>query len=118
VEISANCNNPDFPLCQGFGLGGIWFWAELDANGTADVAGASCGHTLGGGAGSLRGEYDWVPLTSEDLAGLPPNVFVAGTDPNGRYYYLPAFGFVVPQTNGHYSSRPAHGVTVQAQVAP
>jgi hypothetical protein len=105
VEISANCNNPDVPLCQGFGLGGIWFWAEIDANGTADVAGTSCSHTQPGGGGStfsLRGEYEWMPLTSADLGSLPPTVFVAGSDPGGQYYYLPDLGFVVPQTDGHY----------------
>jgi hypothetical protein len=120
VEISANCNNPAFGLCQEVGLGGIWLWIEIDTGGTADVAGAGCGHVrgLGGGAGSIRGEVPWVAITAADLASLDPSTFVTGEDPNGNYYYLPAFGFVVPQTVGHYSLRPASAVTIQTQVAP
>ena len=34
IELSLNCNNPDFPGCQpppvGFGLGGVWLWIEID----------------------------------------------------------------------------------------
>jgi hypothetical protein len=48
IEFSGNCNNPDFFLCApppaGFGLGGVWFWIEIDAGGTGDIAGAGCGH--------------------------------------------------------------------------
>lgn len=59
VEVSANCNNPSFPRCANVvGTGGVWVWIEVDADGTADVAGAGCGHIVGrpgGGTYPIRG---------------------------------------------------------------
>jgi len=122
IEFSANCNNPSFPLCapapDGFGLGGIWLWIEIDTSGTGDVAGAGCGHVRGGGgggAGSIKGDITWWASTgAQGLA--------FAVDPNNMYYNVdigdggPPFSF--PQTVGHYSFRPAPGVTVQTQIAP
>jgi hypothetical protein len=121
IEFSANCNNPSFPLCapppDGFGLGGVWLWIEIDANNTGDVAGAGCGHIRGGGggAGSIRGDVTWWPSTG-------PQGLAFATDPHNLYYNVdigdggPPLSF--PQTVGHYSFRPAPGVTVQTQIAP
>ena len=71
LEISGNCNNPDFAFCSDVvGLGGIWLWIEIDAGGTADVAGAVCGHSRGGprgGASAIRGEFDWSTVV------IPPS---------------------------------------------
>jgi hypothetical protein len=128
IEFSANCNNPDFPLCaappSGFGLGGIWLWIEIDGgagatSGDADVAGAVCGHVrgVGGGAGSVNGEYDWWwSVTPEGF----PAVFGYPLDPNGYYNVdLGEFGVIsFPVSQGHYSNRPAPGVTIQLQIAP
>ena len=122
IEFSANCNNPDFPLCfpppNGFGLGGVWFWIEIDNNptGTGDIAGAGCGHIrgVGGGAGPIRGEITWTggAATGE----------VFFVDPNNKYYNVTLPGSPValsfPQTQGHYSFRPAPAVTIQLEVAP
>jgi hypothetical protein len=123
VEISANCDNPSFPLCapppNGVGTGGIWLWIEVDADGTAEVRGAACGHTVGGGgagAGPIHGQSTWSYATAGDLA--DPANFVTGTDPNGKYYFFPDFGFIVPVTFGHYSTRLAPGVQIQNTVAP
>jgi len=123
IELSLNCNNPDFPGCQpppvGFGLGGVWLWIEIDANGTADVAGAVCGHTIGGGgrggAGSIRGEFEWS-FSPTPVGGV---LFI---DPNG-YYVVdlgPVLGSAVslPVTRGHYSAHPLPGVAIELQVAP
>jgi hypothetical protein len=120
IEFSANCNNPAFPLCfpppNGFGLGGVWFWIEIDANGTGDIAGAGCGHDRAGsgGAGPITGEISWTGGAATGEA-----FFV---DPNGKYYNVTLPGSPValsfPQTQGHYSFRPAPGVTIQLQVAP
>ena len=123
IEFSANCNNPDFELCQQVGLGGIWLWIEIDsAQGqTADIAGAGCGHIkgVGGGADSIRGEIDWEwTATPQGLPGgfLPP-------DPAG-YYTIVLQGpdgpepFSFPVTVGHYSLHPAPGVAIELQVAP
>ena len=121
IEFSATCNNPSFPLCapppNGFGLGGIWFWIEIDANGTGDISGAGCGHDRAGsgGAGSIRGEVSWWPSTG-------PQGLAFAVDPNNQYYNVdigdggPPLSF--PRTVGHYSFKPAAGVSVQTQIAP
>jgi hypothetical protein len=119
IEFSANCNNPGYFLCspQVFGLGGIWLWIEIDANGTGDVAGAGCGHVrgVGGGAGPIRGDITWT-LT----LGAQGESF--GVDPNDMYYNVSLGGggpmISFPQTVGHYSFKPAPAVTIQTQVAP
>ena len=78
-------------------LGGVWLWIEIDGgagalSGEADIAGSVCGHVRGegGGATSIRGEFDWwlsSPNPSGDLLFL---------DPNDTYYDvdLGAFGGV------------------------
>jgi hypothetical protein len=121
IELSLNCNNPDFPGCQpppvGLGLGGTWLWIEIDENGTADVAGAVCGHVRGegGGAFPIRGEFEWW-FSPTPVGGL---LF---TDPNG--YYVVDFGPVLgsavslPVTRGHYSAHPLPGVAIELQIAP
>jgi hypothetical protein len=121
IEFSANCNNPSYPLCApppaGFGLGGIWVWIEIDSNGTGDIAGAGCGHIRGGGggAGSIRGDITWTASTG--ARGL-----AFAVDPHNLYYNVslgdggPPISF--PQTVGHYSFRPAPGVSIQTQIAP
>ena len=121
IELSANCNNPAFPLCYeppaGVGLGGLWLWIEIDAGGTGDVAGAGCGHVrgLGGGAESVRGEISWVTVT------IPPGVIPYWTDPTNTYYlvWLPGGQSIpFPVTVGHYSFMPEPAVAIQLQVAP
>jgi hypothetical protein len=122
IELSANCNNPSYPLCApppaGVGLGGIWLWIEIDSNNTGDVAGAGCGHVrgVGGGAGSISGDITWTRST-----GVPPGAFAFGTDPTNTYYVVPMGPgevFAFPVTVGHYSFMPAPAVTIQLQVAP
>lgn len=59
VEISGNCDNPNFSFCsQVVGTGGIWAWAELDNIASTnpgtlgwnemDATVADCGHVQGG----------------------------------------------------------------------
>ncbi|HEY3336588.1 MAG TPA: hypothetical protein VGK16_15250 [Candidatus Limnocylindrales bacterium] len=122
IEFSANCNNPGFGLCQEVGLGGIWFWVEIDGrNQRGDIAGAGCGHVRGdgGGGGSIRGEISW--WWSASPQGLPAVVFAP--DPDGYYNFaLPGPGgpeyFSFPVTVGHHSAHPAAGVAIEVQVAP
>ncbi len=121
LELSANCNDPSFGLCQQVGLGGIWLWIEIDANGTGDIAGAGCGHDRAGsgGADSIRGEITWTSGSAADVVGA--GGFLFGQDPGDQYYVIalgpgPAFGF--PKTVGHYSFHPVPAVTIQLQVAP
>ena len=121
IEFSGNCNNPDIPLCfpppAGFGLGGVWFWIEIDEGGTGDIAGAGCGHDRAGngGAGSIRGEIEW-------WGSVGPQGAAFFVDPNNLYYNVnlgdggPPLSF--PQTQGHYSFHPAPGVAIETQIAP
>ena len=121
VEVSANCDNPSVPLCspQAVGLGGIWYWAELDTGGTGDMSGAVCGRTGGSGAISIKGEDSWVQTSLENA---PQGAIFFGTlDPNDQYYAITiTIGetWLVPVTTGHYSVRMAPGVQIQITVAP
>lgn len=124
IELSANCDNPGFPLCSssGVGLGGIWLWMEIDQGGMMDVAGAGCDHLPGvtAGAGSIRGTAPWWPFhgsVAQLQAAFGPDTFVVGSDPNNNYYVVP-FGFAFPMTTGHYSVTLAPRVFIQSQVAP
>jgi len=120
IEFSGNCNNPSAQLCapppQGFGLGGIWLWIEIDADGTGDVAGAGCAHDRAGfgGAGPIKGEVTW-------WGSVGPQGVALFVDPNNLYYNVvipDGTPFAFPQTQGHYSFAPAPGVTLQLQIAP
>jgi hypothetical protein len=117
LAISGNCDNPDFAFCSDVvGLGGIWLWIEIDADGTADVAGAVCGHSRGGprgGASTIRGEFDWSTVV------IPPNPGLPVLDPTNTYYALAGLDLPpIPVTQGHYSWHPVSGVALEIQVAP
>jgi len=124
LTFSGNCDNPSVALCApppaGFGLGGIWLWIEIDAGGTGDVAGAGCGHNVGGprgGAGSIRGDVTW--WWSQTAQGEPTTF--GPPDPAGYYNVaLPGGADVLsfPVTPGHYSAHPAPGVALETTVAP
>jgi hypothetical protein len=124
IELSANCNDPTFGLCQQVGLGGIWLWIEIDANSTGDIAGSGCGHVRGGprgGAFSIRGEISWESLSGSPADLQAAGFFAFGVDPGGNYYGItlgPGEGFAFPKTVGHYSFHPVPAVTIQLQVAP
>jgi len=130
VEVSANCDNPGFPLCapfpEGVGTGGIWYWVELDGDHTGDLSGAECGHTVGGaggpggaGAGSIKGTATWAMTTLETApAGA---IFFGTVDPHDMYYAVTITDgstWLIPATDGHYSARLAAGVQLQITVAP
>lgn len=117
IEVSGNCDNPNFAFCRDVvGVGGIWLWIEIDANGTADVRGSTCGHNVGGpggGATPIRAELNWVSVS------IPPSPMLQVTDPTNTYYRLLNFDlFPLPVTQGHYSFQPVSGVSLQVQVAP
>jgi hypothetical protein len=147
VEISGNCNNPSFPLCQEVGLGGVWSWAELDTAGGSSTGGSMdytltfCGHAgPGGGAHSAGafghpGEGRWYKVdtlgaafglgaTLTDGAGAGP--FFDTSVPYSGYYvldYFPGSGTddfvaIVPAVYGHYGLNPVPAVAIQTTVAP
>jgi hypothetical protein len=123
LTVSANCDNPSFPLCSpttGVGLGGIWAWVEIDTGGTGDMTGAGCGHSGAGGGGSGAGplgptEITWTMVHS---SGIPSGFFQLGTDPSDEYYLVSGLPFAFPVTQGHYSTRLAPGVQIQSTTAP
>jgi len=128
--VSANCDNPSFPLCapvpNGVGLGGIWFWVEIDANGSGDLSGAAAGHTVGGGGpgsaggGSIKTTAEWSYTTAE---AAPPGAINFGAIDPGDNYYLVNINdggppWLIPVTTGHYGTHLAPGVQIQINVAP
>lgn len=125
IEVSVNCNNPDAAFCEGE-AGGGWFWIEVDEGGTGDIAGAFCGHTIGGiggpgGAGAIgvRGDIEWSYSNMAD--GLAAGAELAAEDPGDSYYLVtvPDGELVLfPTTPGHYSYHPDPGVALELQVAP
>jgi hypothetical protein len=139
VEISGNCNNPSFGLCQEVGLGGVWAWAELDTAGGSATGGsmdytiAFCGHAGPGGGphsaggGGHPGEGVWWKTTSLAAAfaagGAP---FFDTSNSYDAYYVLDFFPgsgaddfiAIVPAVYGHYGMNPVPGVAIQTQVAP
>ena len=131
IEFSGNCDNPNFFFCSDVvGTGGIWFWIEIDADGTGDIAGSECFHTVGGvggpggaGAQSIKGDVTWenVHVEGDPSSAYPQAALPGMVDPNGDYYLITIPGgdeFLFPRTTGHYSAHPDHGVTLQLQIAP
>jgi len=131
IEFSGNCDNASFPFCapppNGVGTGGIWLWIEVDANGTGDVRGAVCNHTVGGaggpgGAGAIpiKGNVSWTYSNLKN--GIDAGAeFLGMVDPGDRYYMVTIPGgdkILFPTTVNHYSSQPTSGVSLQVQVAP
>jgi hypothetical protein len=139
VEISGNCNNPGFALCQEVGLGGVWAWAELDtaggstSGGSMDFTIAFCGHSgpgggphsAGGGGGPGEGVWQKVDTLGEAFAlgGAP---FFDTSVTYSAYYVLDFFPgsgpddfiAIVPASYGHYGLNPVPAVAIQTTVAP
>jgi hypothetical protein len=126
IEISANCNGPGScipTIVKGFG---IWFWAELNADGTGDYQAADCGHIGPGntpgatGAFQDSGDVTWsytnggATITIEGAAifgnTVPMTITVPATlghsvEPFAQVFDIPALGGALPGT-------------AQVQVAP
>jgi len=124
LEISGNCDNPSVYFCSNVvGVGGIWLWVEIDANGTGDVAGSGCEHNVGGprgGAESIRGDVTWEYVDGATAASYGFS-FPTIVDKTDTYYLIWFQGqplFATPVTVGHYAFHPTHGVSLQIQVAP
>ncbi len=131
IEFSGNCNNPSFPFCApppaGVGTGGIWFWVEIDADGTGDIAGAACGHSFTShgkgtaGAGSIKGDITWTYSTRANGINVGAASFPGIVDPGDKYYLITlptGEKFLFPTTVSHYSFAPVPGVSLQLTVAP
>jgi hypothetical protein len=124
IEFSGNCDAPANPVCapppNGFGVGGIWVWAALDADHTGDGTVAFCAHGLPtaphGGAFGTPIKVTWASFS---WSGPPLAVGSVNQDPNNKYLAIStAQGplITVPATPGHYSFRAGPGVQAQTQV--
>src|SRR5215470_13798102 len=61
IEILGNCNGPTTCIPGVVNGYGIWFWAELNADGTGDYQAADCGHGFGAsGAFHDHGDVRWT----------------------------------------------------------
>jgi hypothetical protein len=141
VEISGNCNNPSFELCQEVGLGGVWAWAELDTagsdgtHGDMDFTVAFCGHSGPGGGPHSAGGFGhpgegewWTANNLGDALAAGAFPFFDMSKTYDSYYVLDFFPgtgpddfiAVVPTPYGHYSSPKSFpaGAQFQTQVAP
>src|SRR6266568_1883027 len=126
VEISGNCNNPDFALCQEVGLGGVWAWAELDTAGGSGTSG-SMDFTLTFFGHPGEGSW-WTATSLSDALAAGAFPFFDTSQTYSAYYVLDFFPgtgpddfiAVVPAVYGHYSSPSSFpaGAQFQTQVAP
>jgi hypothetical protein len=141
VEISGNCDNPGFALCQEVGLGGVWTWAELNTaggsgtSGSMDFTATFCGHTGPGGGPHSAGAFGhpgegswWTTNSLSDALAAGAFPFFDTSQTYSAYYVLDFFPgtgpgdfiAVVPAVYGHFTSPswfPA-GAQFQTQVAP
>jgi hypothetical protein len=133
VGISLNCDMPHSSICDQFGgTGGFWGWYVFNNDGTGDAQVAGCGHTTGGiggpgGAGAGHEDIDFTWTTGPASGPI--------VSPNGLDFYITSDttrftgrgGGVatninegdtgIPAYPGHYSFRPAPGVSAQITVA-
>jgi hypothetical protein len=126
IAFSGNCDDPANPICapepNGFGVGGIWVWAELDQGGTGDATVAFCAHGLPtaprGGAFGTPTELTWTLIT---FTGNPITIGSVNRDPNNTYLMISSTTFgpliTVPATPGHYSFSAGPAVQAQTQVS-
>jgi hypothetical protein len=147
VEISGNCNNVSIcPQVFG-GEGGLWIWASLNSDGSADYTFNGCGHSVGnvgprsfgpggsggGGPRGVPGEGTWTTaanlLVAINDGALPMAIAQSGGVPDFTvpYYEINLGGFLVsvPAVQGHYNFSfvqflfgNAPGISFQTQVAP
>jgi hypothetical protein len=125
IEISDNCVGPGSCIpgvVKGFG---IWFWAELDADGGGDYQSADCGHVGPGntpgatGAAHNSGDVQWW------FSNGGSTITIAGSEIFGNTVPIT---IVIPAQFGHYVMPTAQVITVtgfpplpgtaQIQVAP
>jgi hypothetical protein len=126
VEVSGNCTNATWCNANFGGTGGLWIWAELDADHGVDATFAGCGHTVGGGgpgsAGAGGGPVSGSWQSANNLfdvfnvnANAFPIALALNSDGslnlNVPYYVITLHGggpegdfvFAVPAQFGHYN---------------
>jgi hypothetical protein len=119
IEISGNCNGPTTcvpGVVKGYG---VWFWAELNADGTGDYQAADCGHGYGDSrafhdGGDVSWRSDGATLTITGAAIFGDTVPIVITVPARYGHYSKSFAqvFSVPALGGALPG------WAQVQVAP
>jgi hypothetical protein len=124
IEISGNCNGPTTCIPDVVKGYGIWFWVELNADGTGDYQAADCGHAGPGGISSQTGAFHdsgdvtWMSngttLTITGAAIFGNTVPITVTVPARYGHYSKSFAqvFDVPALGGALPG------WAQVQVAP
>lgn len=119
IEISGNCVGATTCIpgvVKGYG---IWFWAELDADGTGDYQAADCGHGYGdNSAFHDSGDVTWtsdgttLTITGVAIFGNAVPITITVPAPYGHYKQTFAQVFDVPALGGALPG------WAQVQVAP
>jgi len=115
VGFSLNCDNKTQPFCTSVvGLGGEWGWFVFNNDGTFSAQITFCGHSQGGsGAGHVGFGGIWTTGDPIDppIWGQSSN-FLVSTDGGATWQDTD-----IPATPGHYSFKPAPGISAGAQVS-
>jgi hypothetical protein len=114
VAVSLNCDAKTQPFCTSVvGLGGEWAWFAFNNDGTFDATLTFCSHGEFNGAFHQNLDGIWTTGTPTD-----PPIFGQTTD-----FFISTDGGVswedtdVPAAAGHYSFKPAPGISAVVQVA-
>lgn len=113
VGFSLNCDNKTAPFCtSGVGLGGEWGWFAFNKDTTFDATIAFCSHEGFNGAfgGPLDGTWKVAAPTDPPIFGQSSDFFISFD--SGQTWQ----DTDIPATAGHYSFKPAPGISAVAQV--
>jgi hypothetical protein len=106
IGLSFNCQNPTLCVASPqnpFGIGGVWGWIELDADGTGDVESTGQGHDNANPA--LNGVFRVAGDVTWSSDGQTLTIILPGVGP-----------ISLPAAPGHYELRPAPGINNELQV--
>jgi hypothetical protein len=118
AALSLNCDNKTAPFCTNVvGLGGVWKWFAFNTDGTFDSTETFCAHNdpiFGSGAFHFNGDGRWM------VADVSPAAPPFGQTQDFWVNYNDGQGWQdteVPAAAGHYSFKPAPGISAIAQVS-
>lgn len=115
VAVSLNCDAKTNPFCTSVvGLGGEWAWFAFNNDYTFDATMTVCSHGSGG-SGAFHQNLDgiWMTAAPQDppIWGQTSDFFI-NTDGGTTWQDTD-----VPAAAGHYSFKPAPGISGIAQVS-
>jgi hypothetical protein len=115
VGFSLNCDNKSAPFCTSVvGLGGEWGWFAFNRDNSFDATLTFCGHGSGGSGAehqNLDGLWTTGTPTDPPIWGQSSDFFIS-TDGGQTWQDTD-----IPAAAGHYSFKPAPGISAVAQVS-